>query len=580
MHPQSFNAPRPRKEAKAMCKRLFVLAGLILLSLGFLPSSSSSAGSDTEMILHNGKILTVDKAFTIVEAVGIRDGKILAVGRNDEIKRLAGEKTKVVDLQGKTVIPGLNDSHNHMLWAGTSFKLVQLRECKSIEEVLSAVTERAKSLKPGEWVISSGQWHESQLKEKRLPTRVELDRAAPENPVYIARGGHTVVVNSMAFKLAGITKETPDPQGGEFKRDPKTGELTGLLFERPAQALIRKVMPTETYQEKLEGLRVIMREFNRYGITSVIEPGIFLNTDDLRAYMELWQKREMTVRTGLMVRATNPDQVKSCQFGQGFGDTMLRISGIKMMMDGGVETALMKEPYLIVHGEQEKEGYKGVQVIPSNVFKETCIAAARNGWHVETHGVGDQAVENIVNTYDEVNREIPIGHLRWTVMHIFLPSQESLDKMKKIGIAATVQDHPTYLGSNQLRYWGEKRAAYAIPVRKLLDEVIPLGGGTDAPVVHYDPFLSLWWMITRNTVTAGKLGPDQKITRQEAIRLYTIGSAYFTFEEKAKGSLEPGKLADLVVLDKDILACPEDEIKSIRPVATMVGGRWVYEAKK
>ena len=562
-----------------MTKKSSFVSFLLVLFLGLFVSSSFAA-LDADLILHNGKILTVDKDFRIVEAVAIRDGKFVATGNKADVMRSAGDKTKLIDLGGKTVIPGLNDSHNHMLWAGTAFKQVQLRECTSLEDVLRAISERAKSLKPGEWVLCSGQWHESQLKEKRLPTRSELDKAAPENPVYVARGGHTVVVNSAALKLAGVTKETPDPQGGEFKRDPKTGELTGLVFERPAHALIRKVMPPETYQDKLEGLRTIMKEYNRYGITSVIEPGIFANSDDLRAYMEVWSKGEMTVRTGLMIRATQPDHVKACQFGQGFGDTMLRVSGIKMMMDGGVETALLKEPYLIVHGEQEKEGYKGVQVVQTNVFKDTCLAAAKNGWHVETHGVGDQAVDVIVNTYEEVNREVPVSHLRWTVMHIFLPTDEAIEKIKKNGFVANVQDHPTYLGANQLRYWGEKRAAYAIPTRKLLDKGIPLGGGTDAPVVHYDPFLSLWWMVTRNTVTAGCLGPDQKITREEAIRLYTIGSAYFTFEEKTKGSIEPGKLADLVVLDKDILTCPEDQIKSIRPVATMLGGSFIFETKK
>jgi predicted amidohydrolase YtcJ len=562
-----------------MAKKLSVVLFLVVLFLSFFVSSSF-AGLDTDLILFNGKILTVDKDFRIVEAVAIRDGKFIATGKKDEVMRYAGEKTKLLDLGGKTVIPGLIDSHNHMLWTGTDFKQVQLRDCTSLEDVSRAISNRAKSVKPGEWIISSGQWHESQLKEKRLPTRQELDKAAPENPVYIARGGHTVVVNSLALKLAGVTKETPDPQGGEFKRDPKTGELTGLVFERPAHAMIRKVMPPDTYQDKLEGLRTIMKEYNRYGITGVIEPGIFANSDDLRAYLELWSKRELTVRTGLMIRATQPDHVKNCQFCQGFGDTMLRISGIKMMMDGGVETALLKEPYMIVPGEQEKEGYRGVQIVPTNVFKDTCLAAAKNGWHVETHGVGDQAIDLIVNTYEEVNREVPVGNLRWTVMHIFLPTDEAIEKIQKVGLAASVQDHPTYLGANQLRYWGEKRAAYAIPVRKLLDKGIPLGGGTDSPVVHYDPYLSLWWMITRNTVTAGLLGPEQKITREEAIRLYTIGSAYFTFEENIKGSIEPGKLADLVILDKDILTCPEDQIKSIRPVATMLGGSFVFEAKK
>ncbi len=558
---------------------IFILLALTLSFLFTPPLFSAHSYLEADMVLYNGKIVTVDKNFSMANAVAIKDGKFIAVGKKGEVFKFVGKETKRIDLKGKVVLPGLIDSHNHMLWAGTSHKYVQLHDCKTMEEVLKAIKERAKSLKPDEWVITSGQWHESQLKEKRLPTRAELDSVAPNNPVYVARGGHTVVVNSMTFKLAGITKETPDPKGGEFKRDSKTGELTGLLFERPAYAMIRKVMPSDTYNDRLEGLRTIMKEYNLYGITSVIEPGIFANSDDLRAYMEIWSKGGLTVRTGLMVRATSPDHVKNLQFYQGFGDEMLRISGIKMMMDGGVETALLKEPYLIVHGEQEKEGYFGVQVFPTQVFKETCLMAAKNGWHVETHGVGDKAIDIIVDTYEEVNRDVPIKDLRWTVMHIFLPTQEAIEKMKKIGICATVQNHPTYLGANQLKYWGEKRASYAIPIRKLIDEGILLGGGTDAPVVHYNPFLSIWWMVTRNTVTAGILGPDQKITRQEAIKLYTIGSAYFTFEERIKGSIEPGKLADLVVLDQDILTCPEEEIKDIKPVKTMLGGRFVYEAK-
>jgi predicted amidohydrolase YtcJ len=236
-----------------MAKKIFFMQVLFGLFLTFFVCSSY-AGLDSELILYNGKILTVDKDFRIVEAVAVRDGKFVATGNKAEVMRLAAEKTKLVDLGGKTVIPGLNDSHNHMLWTGTAFKQVQLRECTSLEDVLRAIGERAKSVKPGEWVICSGQWHESQLKEKRLPTRLELDKAAPENPVYVPRGGHTVVVNSLALKLAGVTKETPDPQGGEFKRDPKTGELTGLIFERPAHAMIQKVMPPDTYQAKLEGL--------------------------------------------------------------------------------------------------------------------------------------------------------------------------------------------------------------------------------------------------------------------------------------------------------------------------------------
>jgi hypothetical protein len=558
---------------------------LIANSRSVSPLFAADQDFKADMVLYNGKIITVDNNFSIVGAVGIKNGKFIAVGKKKEVMRLAGGKTQRIDLNGKVVIPGLIDSHNHMLAVGTSLKYVQLRTCKSMEDVLDAIRERAEYLRPGEWVVTSGQWHESQLKEKRLPTREEIDSVVPDNPVYVARGAHITVVNSMAFRLAGISRETSDPEGGEFKRDPKTGELTGLVLVFPAQDMIRKVMPKLTYEDKIEGLRSVVKEYNRCGITGVIEPGLGVFSDiecsyseDLRAYMELWSKGELTVRTGIMVWATKPEHVKKCQFYQGFGNDILRISGIKMFMDGGLEAAWTKEPYQLVHGEQEKQDYLGVQVFPIQLFKETCLIAAENGWHVETHGVGDKAIETIVDTYEEVSREVAIKDLRWTVAHVFLPTQESINKMKQLGICATVQDHPTYLGANQLKYWGKNRATYAIPIRKLVDEGILLGGGSDAPVVHYDPFLSIWWMVTRRTITAGTLGPDQKIAREKAIELYTIGSAHFTFEEKIKGSIEPGKLADLVILDKDILCCPEDEIRNIKAVKTMVGGRFVFEA--
>jgi predicted amidohydrolase YtcJ len=556
--------------------RLMLLLSVVLC-LVVSPVSAAHLEKDADTILYNGKIITVDNNFSIVDAVAIKDGRFVAVGKTGEALRFAGKNTQKINLKGKVVIPGLIDSHNHMFSTGTGLNQIQLINCTTLEEVLKAIGDKAKSVKPDEWVQTSGGWHESQLAEKRLPNRWELDSVAPNNPVFLPRGGHVAVVNSLALQLAGVTKDTPNPPGGEIKKDPATGEPTGLVLDS-AKNFFTKLMPILTYQNKLQSLKAVVQEFNRYGITGIIEPGLSIGSDEIRAYMELWAKGELTVRSGVMVRMT-ADQIKSAPYYQGFGDEILRISGIKMIIDGGVETAWLKDPYLIVPGEQENPNYYGLQVTATQVFKDACSAAAKNGWHVETHAVGDQAIETVVNTYEEVNGETPIKDLRWTVMHIFLPTQESINKMKQIGIWATVQDHPTYLGSNQLRYWGQSRAAFAIPIRKLIDEGIPLGGGTDSSVVSYNPFLSLWWMVTRKTVTAGTLGPEQKITREEALRLYTIGSAHFTFEEEIKGSIEPGKLADLVILDKDILTIPEDEIKDIKPVSTMLGGEFVYQTQ-
>lgn len=564
-------------------KKLYMFFLALILSCTLTPFLSAATWSpDADMVLYNGKFITVDKDFSIVEAVAIKDGKFIVVDKKEEAMRYAGDNTKKIDLEGKTVIPGFIDSHLHMMSVGISLlKKVQLSHCRDMDCVLKAIQVKAQELGPGEWVHTSGQWHESQLKEKRLPTRTELDSVCLGNPVYVARGGHTTVVNSAAFKIAGITKDTLDPPGGEFKRNPVTGELTGLLFEHPAQSMIQKHMPRTKYEEVIEGIKLAMKELNQCGIVGVTEPGLYVGTAEFKAYYETWKKGDLSMRIRLMIRAREPKQIEAANrfLYQGFGDDMLKISGIKMLLDGGVETALLKDPYKIVHGEQEKEGYYGVQVLKTDTLRESCRLAAQHGWHVETHAVGDAAIELLVDTYGEINEEIPIKDLRWTVMHIFLPTQRALDKMKALGVGCTVQDHPTYLGANQVKYWGEERGRYAIPNRKLLDEGFIVGGGSDAPVVHWDPFLSLWWMVTRNTITAGVLGPDQKVTREEALTMYTQNSAYYSFEENVRGSIEPGKWADLAVLDRNYLSIPENDIKNIKVLKTMMGGKFVYEAK-
>jgi len=575
-------ASKIRQGGYLMLRKKIQVIAVLLIGLCLVCSSVGAAdwSPDADLVLYNGKILTVDKNFSTVEAVAIKNGIFIAAGSKNEALKYAGNQTRKIDLNGKTVIPGLIDSHNHMMRTGVSFlKDVQLYHCEAMSDVLEAIGQRARELGPGKWVVTSGQWHESQLREKRLPNREELDSVAPDNPVYVARGGHTTVVNSKAFEIAGITKETADPPGGEFKRDPVTGELTGLLFERPAQSMIQKHIPPTTYDEVIDGLRYVLRKYNEYGIVGVSEPGFYVGPSSFTPYYVLWKNNELTVRTRLMIRAWKPEDAKSATeyLHQGFGDDILKVSGIKMLLDGGVETALLNEPYEIVHGEQEKENYHGVQVISTENLKGVCKIAAENGWHVETHAVGDAAIDLLVNTYAEINRTIPIKDLRWTVMHIFLPTQDALDKMKECGIWCTAQDHPTYLGANQVKYWGQERGTYAIPLRKLVDEGFIVGGGSDSNVVNFDPYLSLWWMVTRKTVTAGTLGPDQKVSREEALRMYTINNAYFTFEEDVRGSIELGKWADLVVLDRDYMNCPEDEIREMRPVMTVVGGKIVYE---
>lgn len=571
----------------------FPFIELVFLFIFVSPLFGSQVDLIADTILYNGKIITVDKDFSIADSVAIKDGRFIAVGTKGEVMRFAkpgkgkhgkgkhkDNGTQMINLKGKTVIPGLMDSHNHIMSSGVSLSLVQLKDCKTVNDVLMTIGEAASSSATGEWIITSGAWHESQLAEQRLPNRWELDSVAPNNPVYIARGGHTVVVNSLAFELAGVDKNTPDPAGGEFKRDPVTGELTGLLFDA-AKSYFTPLLPVTTYQDKVDGMRAIMAEYNRLGITSIWNGGTAPDSDDFKVFMELWRHREITVRLGIMLRTRTPEAIQSLQFADGFGDNWLRIAGLKFGVDGGVETAWLYDPYLIVPGEQENPNYYGVNTFPIATLKACLLVAAEKGWSVSVHSVGDRAIDEVVRTYIEVEEEtgVSIRDLRWSVMHCFLPTPWALQMMVEHGIWATVQDHATYLGINQVRYWGEERGSYAKPTRDLLDAGIMVGAGTDSPVVPHDPWLALSWFVTRMTPTAGLLGPDQKITRREALYAYTMGSAHFTFEENIKGSIEPGKLADLVVLDTDFLSCPEEQIKNIKPLKTMVGGNFVFEAE-
>jgi len=464
----------------------------------------------------------------------------------------------------------------HIMSAGVSSFLVQLKDCKNIADVVAEIGKAAAASNPGVWIQTSGAWHESQLAEQRLPNRWELDPVSPNNPVWIVRGGHTAVTNSYGFQLAGVDKNTPDPAGGEFKRD-ANGELTGLLFDT-AKSYFTPLLPVTTQQMRLDGMRAIMKDCNRLGITSIMDGGTDPNSGDWQAFLDLWQNKEITVRLGILMG--RPANVGALPFRQGFGDEFLRIPGLKYGVDGGVETAWLYDRYLIVPGEQENPNYYGVNTYPIATLKQKLLDAAKYGWMVTVHCVGDRAIDEVVKAYKEVEDEtgIRIRDLRWSIMHIFLPTPWALQTMADYGICATVQDHPTYLGVNQVRYWGEERARFAIPTRTLLDAGFKLGGGTDSPVVPHDPWLSLSWFVTRQTVTAGLLGPEQRISREEALYLYTMGSAYFTFEENIKGSIEVDKLADLVVLDRDYLTCPEDLIKAIKPVMTLVGGKIVFDA--
>ena len=548
-------------------------------------AATAAAAQDgpPDAIYLGGKVVTVDEGFTIAEAFAVEGGRFTAVGTDEEVRALAGEGTEVVDLAGRTVIPGLIDSHLHQIGAALNAPRVSLLEARTMEDVRDAIAARVAETPPGEWVLASSAWHESVLDEGRLPTRADLDAVSPDHPVFIPRGGHVVAVNSKALEMAGVTADTPDPEHGVIVRD-EAGEPTGVLLEDATELVEAILPPPPPPEEQAALLRAMMAELNGLGVVAVTEPG--LNDDQIALYRELEAEGALTTRVQMLYRVRSDEEVArvaetyerdpTC-------DGMLCFSGIKILLDGGVEGARLYEPYLVVAGEQPLADYRGVMILPAGGiegYRDMLRLAAEAGMQVQTHGVGDETIDAIVQGYaatgEETGVEIGLDGLRWTAMHLFLPTAQAIETMREERILATVQDHPVLLGPNQQRWWGEPRAGHAIPVRDLMEAGLVVGGGTDAPVVPPDPYLSIWWMVTRGTLGGELLGPEQAVSVEDALRAWTVGSATVQFAEASRGSIEEGKLADFAVLSDDILAIPPDAIRDLRAVLTAVGGRVVH----
>ncbi|MDY6819133.1 MAG: amidohydrolase [Halobacteriales archaeon] len=541
------------------------------------PPTAVHAWADT--VLYGGRILTVDEDFTVADAVAIRDGRIQLVGSDEAALACAGADTATYDLEGRTVIPGLIDSHVHLKQVGVNRERITLFEARTIDDVLEAISTAAGDTPAGEWLMVASGWHESQLAEARLPTATELDRTAPDNPVFVPRGGHVAVLNSAGLRRAGIDADTPDPEGGTIVRDPETGEPTGVVLEEARSQLVDPVLPDRDYADRLAAIERGMTELNSRGVTAALEPGLY--RDDLRAYQQIATEGRATVRTDALVRIHTLEDVEelAAHYHPGFGNAFLKIGGVKYMLDGGVEGAYLEDAYETVEGVQEQDDYHGHLILPpggEEELREMFALAADRGHQVQTHVVGDAAIEKLLDAYEAAAAEHSIEELRWAAMHVFLPTAEQIDRMRDLGLVVTAQNHPTYLGLNMRKWWGDDRASRAIPVKTLLEAGLTVGGGTDAPVVPWFPFDSLWWLTTRDTVTAGTLGPEEAIDRETALRLWTEHSAYTMGWEDELGTIEAGKRADMAVLSDAYLDCSADAIREIDVTMTMVGGEPVY----
>jgi predicted amidohydrolase YtcJ len=535
-----------------------------------------------DLILHGGKVVTLDKRSSIAQAVAIRDGRFLAVGSDAEVRKFSGPSTKTIDLAGRTVVPGLNDSHTHFRAAGLALYTVNMRNVKSVTEALAAIKEFAAKKKPGEWIVG-GAWHPpSQLAEKRYLTRQEIDSVAPDNPVFLPTVGHFVMANSRALQAAGITRDTPNPEGGTIERDAATREPTGTLIGGAIE-LLSKAVPDWTLDEQVAQYKAGMRFLNSNGITSTVDGGI--DSADIRVLRHLVNKGEQTLRVGVMYR---PDPSVAADLGKweqamkangassGFGDEWLRFAGVKLAMDGGMtlRTALTRSAY------PNDPKYFGMAYLNPERFRELVEICDRYGWRVGVHVVGDKAADVALDAYEALDRKRPIAGKRFILIHASLIQRDQMERAKKLGVRTDVQNIFMWdKAATVERFLGRETADRAVPTRTLIDVlgIENVGAGTDFPVNTINPFLNMYVMVTRKDPNGTVYGAKEAISREEALRLYTTSPAHYTFEEGIKGSIEPGKLGDLVVLSADPLSVPAESIKDITALTTIVGGKVVYQ---
>jgi predicted amidohydrolase YtcJ len=543
----------------------------------------SSMSAPANLVLLNANVLTMDQAQPRAQAVAMGGGRILGVGSNDDMRAWINGSAVVRDLGGHTLLPGFFDSHNHMLLTGMDLLAVDLSSARTIADVLQAIERRAASTPAGQWVVSSARWHESQLVEQRFPRREELDRVSAGHPVVLTRGGHNVVGNSLALEAAGIGPDVSNPPGGTFVRD-SDGALNGHAIGAAAQ-LLRGRMPAPPEHALHEALLRIERAYNAAGITSVIDPG--LNAAQIAAYKSLARGAAPTVRASLMWRL-NPgfddqslqsalSQLRSGEVQRELEDNWTRVLAIKLGVDGGVEAGFYREPYVFA---DDPSSPRGKPAMSQANFEAFCCEAARLEWQVGAHCVGDAAIDAALEAFEAADRVAPIAGRRWTLIHMMLAREDHWSRANRLGLIVTAQQPLVYtLAEGFLKYIGPERTRDLEPLGMYLSRAeLPVGGGSDSPVTPYQPLLGIWSSVTRQTHGGGVQGSDWQITPEQALKMYTIGSAFSAIEEHLKGSITRGKFADLVVLDADPCRVEPEAIRDIRVLLTLVNGEVVFEA--
>jgi predicted amidohydrolase YtcJ len=548
----------------------------IILALGLATGCKTAAeGNMVDLVLVNGKVWTGDPARPWAEAVAVRDGKIFAVGTAAELRALSPSGAKLVELGGALVLPGFIDSHTHFLAGGFALKSIQLREAKSREDFVARIAAKAREIGPGRWILN-GDWDHQQLTPVELPRRDWIDAVTPDNPVCVNRlDGHMILANSLALKLAGVTRTTPVPPGGEIVKDPATGEPTGILKDT-AMDLVYAKIPEPAFDEKLEAAEASVRHAAENGVTSVNE---MADASSLEVFQDMARRGRLTTRVHVYIPITEVDTLARLKLRSPFGGPYLQLAGLKAFVDGslGSATAYFFEPYT---DDPKTSGLLNGQMFPEGIMEQRILEADRAGLQLAVHAIGDRANSLLIDMFEKAVAANGPRDRRWRVEHAQHLRPADIVRFGKLGLVASVQPyHAIDDGRWAEGKIGPERVKTTYPFESLRRAGAVLAFGSDWTVAPLSPILGIYAAVTRRTLDGKRPGgwiPEERVTVDEAVRAYTVNGAWAQFAEAVKGTISPGMLADLVVLDRDIFTIPPEEIGGAKVRMTLLEGRVIY----
>jgi predicted amidohydrolase YtcJ len=547
-----------------------------------------------DLVITGGRILTVNARDEVAEAVAVVRGRIAAVGAGGEIESLVGPRTEVIRLRGQTVVPGFIDPHNHFMLYGTWLAGVDAKWPlnKTVDDVLGRVGDKAAATPAGRWIVGFGV-EDSALEERRFPTRDELDRVAPGHPVFIKhRSGHAAVVNSLALAAAGIAEGAPQPEGGHMDRDPATGRLNGVLREKSAMTLVEALLPKPTKGEMKEGVIAAGKLYASAGITSVHDAGADARPETYRAYQEAVQEGRLKQRVYTMIWGWPGAHMyldRDLGLRTGFGDERLRLGAVKLFCDGSIQvfTCAFYEPYITLDTDSTRANPRGVLQMTPNELNTLVLSAHERGYQVAIHAQGDYGIDVALDAIEYAMWKHPRPDPRHRIEHCQCVTPEGLRRMRRLGVIGSFYPHHSWYWADRhiSTFIGEERASRMNPMKSAMKAGVVTVAHSDAPIAAIgdpmfgaEPLFGIWCAVNRTTRAGKVIGPEERITPMEGIRAFTINAAYASFEEGIKGSIEPGKLADLAILDKDPCAVDPWAVRDVKVERTIIGGETVFLA--